>query len=168
MFTKSVEESFPFFQSTKEMLKFYQQSKKRLCSYFDFVDEEIIDQYIHDIFIYDRGKNIEDFIKNAGLISLSKLDEENKKIALRVLSKTYFVKDEVFCSHQMISPLKKYRDQLNWSRLGKGFHITRINRPHFDIFGISLEFDMSPKTWMLKLNATCSCSPLYFTNVASS
>ena len=51
----------------------------------------------------------------------------------------------------MISPLKKYRDQLNWSRLGKGFQITRINRPHFDIFGISLEFDMSPKTWMLKI-----------------
>ena len=55
MFTKSVEE-YSLFQSTKEMLKFYQQSKKRLCSYFDFVDEETIEQYIHDIFIYDRGK----------------------------------------------------------------------------------------------------------------
>ena len=62
-------------------------------------------QYVHDLFIYDRGKHVEDFIKNAGLISCSKLDEDNKKIALRVLAKTYFVKDEVY-SHQMISPLK--------------------------------------------------------------
>ena len=151
LFSQSVEESFPFYKSTEVMVKFFEKTVNRLIGYFPTVELEFLYQYIHDQFIYGRGKNIEDFMQNAGLIANSNFANEHKKLALRILSKTYFIKDEVFCSHQMISPLKKYRDQNNWGVLGKGYLINRINRPHFDIFGMAIEFDMSPSTWMLKL-----------------
>ena len=48
-------------------------------------------------------------------------------------------------------PLKESRDQQSWKNLGKSFSITRINRPHFDVFGKEIEFDFSPKRWMLTL-----------------
>ena len=91
------------------------------------------------------------FYKRAGEVSCSSLSTEGKEIALRVFGKTYFIKDEVWCSHQMISPLKESQDQQSWKNLGKSFSITRINRPHFDVFGKEIEFDFSPKRWMLTL-----------------
>ena len=150
-YEKSLVDSFPFFKSTDVMVKFFHQSVKRLEGYFPNFHVAHLNQYIHDIFIYDRGKFIEDFLKNAGELACSSQTDDEKAIALRVLAKTYFVKDEVFCSHQMISPIKNSRDLGSWSKLGKGFKITRINRPHFDVFGQGIEFDFSPSTWMLKL-----------------
>ena len=73
------------------------------------------------------------------------------KIALATLSKCYFIKDEVFVSHQMLSPLQRDRDNKLYGQLGENFKKTRINRPAFVVFGKKVEFDLSPSDWMLKV-----------------
>jgi indolepyruvate ferredoxin oxidoreductase len=73
------------------------------------------------------------------------------KIALATLSKCYFIKDEVFVSHQMLSPFQRDRDVALYGQLGETFKKTRINRPAFVIFGKKMEFDLSPSDWMLKV-----------------
>jgi indolepyruvate ferredoxin oxidoreductase len=51
----------------------------------------------------------------------------------------------------MISPLKKAIDNDRYDRLGSSFEVVHINRPSFDIFGKKIEFDFSPKPWMLRM-----------------
>jgi indolepyruvate ferredoxin oxidoreductase len=67
------------------------------------------------------------------------------------LAKTYWIKDEVFVSHLMISPLKSSQDHQRYNELGSSFEIIHINRPAFDIGKKKIEFDFSPKPWMLKI-----------------
>jgi len=72
-------------------------------------------------------------------------------MAVRTLAKTYFVKDEVFIAHQMISPMRRIADEKLYGDLGSSFRKGFINRPSFDFGGKKLEFDFSPKPWMLSL-----------------
>ena len=78
--------------------------------------------------IYDRGKNLEDFIKNAGLIS-TLVEKSHHQTALQVLAKTYFVKDEVFCAHQMISAKKTKHDENQYQKLGKSYEVKELIDP---------------------------------------
>ena len=50
----------------------------------------------------------------------------------------------------MISPLLKSMDEARYANLGTSYTKNRINRPSFDIMGKIIEFDISPKDWMLK------------------
>ena len=142
---QSIVDSFPKWNSTKEILGKYKRANKRLRDHFPEIREDYLAQFIHDQMIYDRGKNLEDFIKNAGLIS-TLVENSHHQSALQVLAKTYFVKDEVFCAHQMISAKKIKHDENQYQKLGKSYEVKRINRPHFDIFGKEIEFDLSPST----------------------
>ena len=72
-------------------------------------------------------------------------------MAIRILARTFFIKDEIFISHVMLSPVEKYKKQLRYKQLGDHFYVTHINRPSFDVFGIKFEFDINPKDWMLGL-----------------
>ncbi|MEE3078341.1 MAG: hypothetical protein VX341_03310 [Bdellovibrionota bacterium] len=92
---------------------------------------------------------MKEFIAGAKAIE-SIYDDEHREIAFRAFAKTYFVKDEVFIAHQMISPLLNDMDQKLYGDLGKSFKKVRINRPSFDILGKKVEFNISPKDWMLK------------------
>ncbi len=65
--------------------------------------------------------------------------------------KTYWIKDEVFVSHLMISPLKTSVDEANYLELGSSYEVIHINRPAFDLMGKKIEFDFSPRPWMLKI-----------------
>jgi indolepyruvate ferredoxin oxidoreductase len=76
---------------------------------------------------------------------------ENLSVAVRVLAKTYWIKDEVFVSHLMISPLKTNIDKASYQNLGSSYEVVHINRPAFELFGNKIEFDFSPKPWMLKI-----------------
>ena len=53
-------------------------------------------QFLHDQIIFDRGKNIEGFVRLAGTLSTTSFDNKTKSFCLRQLSRTYFIKDEVF------------------------------------------------------------------------
>lgn len=109
-----------------------------------------LSQYIHDLIVFDQGRNIGKFLEDA--ITLKNLySGEELEIALRTIARAYWIKDEVFVSHLMISPLKKVQDQKRYGNLGTSFNIVHINRPGFVIMGRKIEFDFSPRPWMLHL-----------------
>jgi indolepyruvate ferredoxin oxidoreductase len=51
----------------------------------------------------------------------------------------------------MISPLKTSLDNKRYDKLGSSYEIVHINRPSFVLLGKKIEFDFSPKPWMLNL-----------------
>lgn len=145
------ESMFPWINK-KIILKIFDQHLERLIKYFPEIKRHFLVQYLHDLYIYDRGARATEFIQKAGeLGEYFKDDNELRAMSLRTLAKTYFVKDEVFVAHIMISPQKREADKIRYQNLGKRFSIKRINRPAFEIFGKKIEFDISPKVWMLKI-----------------
>jgi indolepyruvate ferredoxin oxidoreductase len=141
--------SYPW-QRRDKLIGVWDSYLKLLSPHFPQVAENFLAHYLHDILVYDHGKNLADFYHQAFKIS-SLYENEDKNIALRILVKTYWIKDEVFVSHLMSSPLKLMMDQLNYKQFGSRFEIIHMNRPAFDIFGKKIEFDFSPKLWMLKI-----------------
>ena len=113
------------------------------------IDQANLARYVHDLLVFDQGKSYAAFLEDA--ITLKQKYSTDQEIALRTLVKTYFIKDEVFVSHQMISPLKLEADKEMYDTLGKSFSVVHINRPSFDVSGKKIEFDFSPRPWMLKL-----------------
>jgi indolepyruvate ferredoxin oxidoreductase len=147
---KSLVESMLFWHNKKFVLKQYHSSVNKLKSLYPSIKEEYVTRYVHDIFIYDRGVNVAEFLKQAAELKEYYKTEELQKIALRSLAKTYFIKDEVFVSHMMIGPLKVAEDIKRYGKLGRTYKVKRINRPSFDVFGKHIEFDISPTDLMLK------------------
>ena len=114
------------------------------------IPKSYLAHYIHDILVFDLGKGLSDFYQNA--IDLKKLySGEELTVALRTLAKTYWIKDEVFVSHQMVSPMKLELDKEKYQELGSSFEVVHINRPAFELMGRKIEFDFSPKPWMLHI-----------------
>ena len=152
---QSLKESFLPWHNGKMLLNMYKRGLEKLCRYLDDIPKDHLASYLHDIYIYDRGKNTEDFIKNAGMLPFLYKKREERVIALRALAKTYFIKDEIFISHIILSPLKKKREREFYGKIGRAFHAAPINRPSFDIFGKTLEFDLNPQKWMLHIMRHC-------------
>ena len=107
-------------------------------------------QYVHDLLVYDQGAALSEFLEGARAIAQAAWTPEEASVALRLLAKTYWVKDEVFVSHLMTSPLKLAQDRLRYGKLGKSFQVVHINRPSFLVAGKKIEFDFSPRRWMLR------------------
>lgn len=128
-----------------------------LTSYTQMLSERLpeipkdhLAQYVHDLIVFDQGQYLGRFLEEA--LELKKLYQgEALSVAMRILAKSYWVKDEVFVSHLMISPLKTAIDKERYAHLGSSFEIVHINRPAFDIGQKKIEFDFSPKPWMLKV-----------------
>jgi indolepyruvate ferredoxin oxidoreductase len=116
------------------------------------ISDEYLGRYVHDMLIYDRGINIVNYISDVKkLVALYPHSKELFAMALRTLAKTYFIKDEVYIAHMMISPMRKVNDRNNYADLGANYKKSFINRPSFDIGDKKIEFDFSPSIWMLKL-----------------
>lgn len=145
----SIMKSLLPWQNKKKHMQKYRSYIEKLRSNFDNIPEEHIHQYIHDIYLFDRGSRINKFFKNCEVIVKKYNSEKNRVMALRVLARNYFIKDEIFIAHVMLSPVEKYKKQLRFKDLGEDYFVTHINRPSFDIFGAKLEFDINPKDWML-------------------
>lgn len=150
---KSVRES-SFFGSGKygELFRTKVEEAKKL---FPEMDENHLAQYIHDLIVFDRGLNLDKFIEEAKKLHGVYFDRNLFAMALRTLAKTYFIKDEVFVAHQMISPMRALSDAKNYGHLGKSYRKVFINRPSFDIgdgkVSKKIEFDFSPRPWMLSM-----------------
>lgn len=151
LFKRSLKESFYPWQNSKPMINRYERCVNKLIKHFPEINEEYLLNYVHDIFVYDRGTHIEQFLIEAGEIAISMKDDEERKIALRTLAKTYWIKDEIFVSHIMVTPLQKLKNERMYKNLGSKFEVTHINRPSFDLLGRKIEFDIEPKDWMLKI-----------------
>jgi indolepyruvate ferredoxin oxidoreductase len=141
--------SYPW-QSSQKLVNIYSSYTKMFGERFSEIPRAHLQQYIHDLIVFDQGRHLGRFFENA--LELKKFYQgEELVIAMRVLAKTYWIKDEVFVSHLMISPLKTTLDQKKYKDLGTGFEIVHINRPAFVVMGKKIEFDFSPRPWMLKI-----------------
>lgn len=150
VFKQSLKESTPFWLSSKKMVLGYEENLERLIKRLPEIKVAYLAQYLHDIYLYDRGRKVTAFFDQVELI-LKNYPATMVARAVRVLARTYFIKDEIFISHMMISPMIRLKDGKAYQSLGKRFHKLFINRPSFDVFEKEFTFDISPKPWMLKI-----------------
>lgn len=137
-------------QSGKRFEDLWVSYTKMFSERFPEIPLSHLRQYIHDLIIFDQGKHLGAYLEEA--LELKKLySGEELAIALRALTKTFWIKDEVFVSHLMISPIKSATDKNRYKDIGTSFEVVHINRPGFVIMGRKIEFDFSPKIWMLKV-----------------
>jgi indolepyruvate ferredoxin oxidoreductase len=137
-------------QSSQRLVNLWLTYSKMMCERLSGVPEIHIKQYVHDLIVFDHGKHLGTFFElSLQLKAMYKLEELS--IALRVLAKSFWIKDEVFVSHLMLSPLKRSLDLEKYKNIGSRFEIVHINRPSFIVFGRKIEFDFSPRPWMLKI-----------------
>ncbi len=138
-------------QNKDVLVSRFNHARRDLEALFTEIDPQHIAQYTHDLIVFDHGLHLDQFISEAKELRKINLSEKEARIALRLLAKTYWIKDEVFVSHLMISPLKTSQDQERYKHIGTKFEVVHINRPAFDLLGKKIEFDFSPKPWMLKI-----------------
>ena len=151
VYLKSLKESFLPWQSTGFLMKLFDTELVKLEEMFPEVEKRYLCQYLHDIYLYDRGHFSAQFLSDSMMVSQFYKSSDLKFMALRTLAKTYFVKDEVFVAHQMVGPLERMRKNRLFKNIGTSFQVTHINRPHFEFLGMKFEFDINPKDWMLKI-----------------
>lgn len=137
--------------NAENLAKKFDRSLDELKKLFPQSDQTYLAQYVHDIYLYDRGAEWNRFIEAATTIAQAPRTNEQKKVALALAARTFWIKDEIFVAHKMVSNIQKKRDQKTYSQLGTSFNVVHINRPSFDLFGKKIEFDINPKDWQLKL-----------------
>lgn len=136
-------------QSGQRLVNLWTTYTKMLCERLSEIPVGHIRQYVHDLIVFDQGRHLGTFYEQS--LQLKNLYKGDLlPIALRVLAKTFWIKDEVFVSHLMISPVKLLGDEERYRGLGSKFEVIHINRPSFVVLGKKLEFDFSPRRWMLK------------------
>ncbi len=150
LYALSIKDSLPFWQSSHLILKFFKNDLSRLIRNLPQISPDFLARYLHDLYIYNRGRESERFINEASLLAKF-YHNEDLLLALRALAKSYFIKDEIFISHIMVSPLRKREDHQNYEKLGRRYVKSFINRPHFQIGPFEIEKDFSPAPWMLKI-----------------
>jgi len=151
IFLKSLKEGLLPWENKKDILKRFHQMLNSLKEIFPEIRPSYISQYAHDLFVFDRGKKESEFLKDAQLVNESYSNEEDRSIALRTLVKTYWIKDEIYVSSLMSTPHQHLLNEETYLKLGTDFKVVHINRPKFDLFGKTFEFDINPKDWMLKI-----------------
>lgn len=117
------------------------------------IDLNYAQKFLHDVLIYDPKIDLTNYLDQVRkLKSYYSHDDECFLMAIRILTRSYFIKDEVFVAHLMISPFRKNQDELTYKNLGTHFSKKFINRPSFDLSEKNkVEFDFSPKVIMLKM-----------------
>ena len=65
----SIKSSFLPWQSTQVILKTFDRYLKRLKEYFPSMSCYYLGQFLHDQIIFDRGRNIDGFVRQAGALS---------------------------------------------------------------------------------------------------
>lgn len=148
---KSVRKVAQLWQNPQRFVNLFNHHRRELSAVLPDYPEADLAQYVHDMLVYDQGQHLHEFKEDARVLAHAGLSPGELHLAVRTLARTYWIKDEVYVSHLMTSPLKKMRDRRRYQHLGKRFKVVHLNRPSFDVLGRKIEFDFSPKRWMLKL-----------------
>ncbi|HXH74459.1 MAG TPA: 2-oxoacid:acceptor oxidoreductase family protein [Bacteriovoracaceae bacterium] len=137
-------------QNKDKLVNLWRSYTNMLALRFARIPEAHLAQYVHDLIVYDQGRLLPEFYEKTSEIK-TMYQENEHAIALRILAKTYWIKDEVFVSHLMISPIKTAQDKQRYGSIGTSYKVVHINRPAFVVMGKKIEFDFSPRSWMLKV-----------------
>ena len=79
-------------------------------------------------------------------------DYRATKAAIKYLHKVMIIKDEVYVSHLLTSKEKFARDKIRYNideKNGDKIRYLHLNRPHFNVLGIDIQFDIDTRNWML-------------------
>jgi indolepyruvate ferredoxin oxidoreductase len=123
-------------------------------------DEETKVQFstrLYDLFIWGGSSYAKEYLTRV----LATLRKDSKaagfavtKAVIKYLHKVMEIKDEIYVAHLLTNPEKYQEDarryKLNLQR-GDRIRYNHINRPHFDIMGLEVEFDLNSRDWMLKI-----------------
>ena len=151
LYLESIKESLLPWEDRDAVLSFFERATKHLYEWFPGLDRSFLSQYVHDLIIYNRGKEEDIFLEGAKKIKDLYPLKDERVVALRTWVRTFWIKDEVFVAHLMSTPGQHQINQNAYSQLGSSYKVTHINRPRFDIWGRVIEFDINPKKWMLKI-----------------
>jgi indolepyruvate ferredoxin oxidoreductase len=148
-FIKSMKATIYPWQNKERFVVTFRNYLRLFSDKFPQVPEIYWANYIHDLMVYDLGKNLAAFYEDLILLH-QHMTAENFKKYVRLLAKTYWIKDEVYVAHLLSSELKEKLDQQEYKLIGKSFRVKHINRPQFVIWGKKIEFDVELKEWTLK------------------
>jgi indolepyruvate ferredoxin oxidoreductase len=111
---------------------------------------------VYDLIQYDGIAYAKKFIEHVKAIHvLDKAEHayEATKAAITNLHRAMLIKDEIYVAHLLTSEEKHRRDRARYDvDPARGDHIrySHINRPHFDVLGLQIEFDMRGKQWQMR------------------
>jgi len=110
----------------------------------------------YDLIQYDGvayAKKFLDHVKAIHLMDKAEHAFEATKAAIWNLHRVMVIKDEVYVAHLLTSEEKHRRDRARYNvDPARGDRILRghINRPHFDLLGLQLEFDLRGRQWQMR------------------
>lgn len=111
--------------------------------------------YIYDLIQFENINYAELYIdKISHVFENDSGDYEATKASIKYLHKVMLIKDEVYVSHILTSKEKLARDKIRYNvdeKNGDKIKYLHLNRPHFKVMGIDIEFDMDTRNWMLHI-----------------
>ncbi len=111
---------------------------------------------VYDLIQYDGIAYARKFIEQVKAIHvLDKAEHafEATKAAIWNLHRAMVIKDEIYVAHLLTSEEKYRRDRDRYDvdpGRGDRIHYRHINRPHFDVLGLQIEFDMHGRQWQMR------------------
>jgi len=127
-FEDSLRDSFIFKLFSEGVIDRLNLSVQVVSEQFPEISVAHITRYVHDILLYDRGRYLDDYLQNSKQLSNIFSDPEERAIALRTLSKTYWIKDEMFVSHQLSSKQRQEELARRFENLGTDWRVELFNR----------------------------------------
>ena len=112
---------------------------------------------IYDLIQYDGIACARKFIERVKAVHfLDKAEHgfEATKAAIWNLHRVTAIKDEIYVAHLLTSEEKHRRDRARYDvdpARGDRIHYSHINRPHFDVLGLPIEFDMRGRQWQMRV-----------------
>ena len=109
--------------------------------------------YVYDLIQFENINYAELYIdKIMHIFENDSGDYEATKASIKYLHKVMVIKDEVYVSHLLTSKEKLARDKIRYNvdeKNGDRIKYLHLNRPHFTVMGIDIEYDMDTRNWML-------------------
>ncbi|MBI5684248.1 MAG: 2-oxoacid:acceptor oxidoreductase family protein [Verrucomicrobia bacterium] len=111
---------------------------------------------VYDLIQYDGIAYAKKFIEHVKAIHvLDKAEHafEATKAAILNIHRAMLIKDEIYVAHLLTSEEKHHRDCARYDvdpSRGDRIRYSHINRPHFDVLGLQIEFDMRGKQWQMR------------------
>ncbi len=115
----------------------------------------LLTTYIYDLIQFEDIKYAQRYVEKIEQIHEKDFGDFRATIAaIKYLHKVMLIKDEVYVSHLLTSKEKLARDKIRYNideKNGDKIKYLHLNRPHFTIMGLDIEFDMNARNWMLHL-----------------
>jgi len=156
LLVENITDSYTLSNNKNKAIKKFHEINSFLIDLFPSYNHNHLKQFSHDIVLYNYSQNISELKKTLRLIKKNELNDDCERLALRILIKSFFIKDEIFIASILSNSKSQSLRNTQFESLGESFSTHFINKPHIDLFGlVSFELNMSPKVWMFNIVKRC-------------